>query len=366
MPSTQPALLDVRWLLGIGGIARVGQHIIAGLGELDPPGFNLVLWGEPGHIGDHPDWCRIQPTTRVGCELYAQRELFDVPAHSGGLYLQQQRPLRDWRTATIIHDTIQLRAPSDGVVQKRLRAAFLGKVARRSQVVLTVSEHARLAIERDLGRAASDITRLRLPMDVHLAAAVRSRRSELAADPTWRPNDILFVGRMGWNKNVDGLLRATAMASPDCTLRIFGARGHERDEIRRNGAAAGVEQLDVSVTTSESALVDAYANARAVVLPSFEEGWGLPVWEAIACGIPVVASTGGSLPELAPFSVAPFQSVDVTTSDEPLAEAISIVSDRGAPDPERMNVDSLTALQRGPTRAELARDILDAIAKTRA
>jgi glycosyltransferase involved in cell wall biosynthesis len=50
---------------------------------------------------------------------------------------------------------------------------------------------------------------------------------------------------------------------------------------------------------AEEALPGLYSGAEVFVLPSFDEGFGLPVLEAMACGTPVVVSTCGALPEVA-------------------------------------------------------------------
>ncbi len=50
---------------------------------------------------------------------------------------------------------------------------------------------------------------------------------------------------------------------------------------------------------SDQSIVDLYAEAQLAVVPSLYEGFSLPAIEAMACGVPLVATTGGALPEVA-------------------------------------------------------------------
>ena len=50
---------------------------------------------------------------------------------------------------------------------------------------------------------------------------------------------------------------------------------------------------------TDQAIVELYAQAELAVVPSLYEGFSLPAVEAMACGVPLVATTGGALPEVA-------------------------------------------------------------------
>ena len=101
-------------------------------------------------------------------------------------------------------------------------------------------------------------------------------------------------------KGVRYLLRAFAQVrdSVDAELVVVG-------EFNEGGDAdALVEDLGVgdAITThsgiSTDRLVDLYASADVAVVPSVYEGFGLPAGEAMACGVPVVSTDGGALPEV--------------------------------------------------------------------
>lgn len=350
-------MLDARWLRESSGSGRVAQHTVRGLADLDDPGFTVTLWGDPDHLADIPRWCSIHPSRSTGSEWKGQRDLLNIPRHHGSLYLHQVRPLR-WRSsATLIHDTIQLHygAPRRAF----LRRFYLRSAVRNSELILTVSDHSRRTIIDELGCPPERIRRLQLPIDATLAERVRRRRTE-----TGIGTDILYVGRIADHKNVDGLLGAFAASGLDGErqLRVFGPRRDQRPGLLSLGRQLGIRHLDIATDTTDDDLVDAYAAAALVVQPSFTEGWGLSTFEAIACGIPVVSSNGGALPEQVAYARSPFEQVDVRAVG---ALAKALVDAPFASSVATMNAHSVDAVANGPRRAQLAADIVDTLDQLR-
>jgi len=108
---------------------------------------------------------------------------------------------------------------------------------------------------------------------------------------------ILFVGSLEPRKNLFGLLKAWDEINerhPNISLVIAGTSGSAFRKLSYPSAADRVRWIGYVPETNLPAL---YAGADLFVLPSFDEGFGLPVLEAMACGTPVIASDGGALPE---------------------------------------------------------------------
>ncbi len=113
---------------------------------------------------------------------------------------------------------------------------------------------------------------------------------------------VLFVGSLKEHKNIPTLIRAVQSVREekklDTELVIVGRRDPKNkalsEEIAKN--APFVRYLG---ELPDEELVRLYNAAGVFVLPSFREGFGLPVLEAMACGTPVIVSDRTSLPEIA-------------------------------------------------------------------
>jgi glycosyltransferase involved in cell wall biosynthesis len=120
----------------------------------------------------------------------------------------------------------------------------------------------------------------------------------------------LFVGGLIWRKGADVLLNAWLQAfagRSDVTLVVkdFGARSVYRNADRgpiREHASSGrlprVELIDSELETDE--LVELYRSCDVLVHPYRGEGFGMPVLEAMACGLPVIVTRGGPTDEFCP------------------------------------------------------------------
>lgn len=109
---------------------------------------------------------------------------------------------------------------------------------------------------------------------------------------------IFYVGNAHPHKNVEGLIKAFLLLKKkygELKLVLSGYDHYFWQRIKKE-----YQHQDIIYTgyVSEEKLVALYKNALLFVMPSFEEGFGIPLLEAMACGCPVVSSNAGSLPEV--------------------------------------------------------------------
>jgi len=114
---------------------------------------------------------------------------------------------------------------------------------------------------------------------------------------------LLFLGTLETRKNVglllDGYERLLARRTDVPPLVLAGGLGAGGGAwVERAARPPLAAHVTVTGYVSETERRALYADARAVVVPSLDEGFGLPALEAMACGVPVLATPVGALPEV--------------------------------------------------------------------
>ena len=125
---------------------------------------------------------------------------------------------------------------------------------------------------------------------------------------------VLAVGTLEPRKNLARL--AEAARATGVELRVVGARGWGGVEVSGNG----VRWLG---DVPDARLAELYRGAACVAYPSLYEGFGMPVLEAMACGVPVVTSAGGATEEVAGGAAVLVDPLDPASIAAGLEEASS-------------------------------------------
>jgi len=209
-----------------------------------------------------------------------------------------------WALVTTVHDLVPFRLP--GLVPARHRWAvrcLLGGAVRRASRVIAVSETTRGEL---LARYRLPPTRVVVVPEAAAPHFVPPPPPALAAARARyglaRPY-VLFVGVLEPKKNLDVLLDAVALlrrarAWGETELVVVGAPGWGPDPARRVPALGLDGAVRFVGAAPDADLPALYGGALAFAFPSLWEGFGLPALEAMAAGVPVVASNRGALPEV--------------------------------------------------------------------
>lgn len=206
----------------------------------------------------------------------------------------------------VIADTTWITVPDLGRGQAatvRLWQAAIPHVARRADRVVAISEAGAADVERHL-----DVPRERIDV-IPLGYGDRSRpeptsSGELRARLGLGDGPIVLnVAMKKVHKNqlrlVQAMLAVRATVA-DAQLVLPGAPTPYEGDLRAEAARLGIDgAISFPGYVSAADLEGLYATASAFVFPSLNEGFGLPVLEAMARGVPVVTSSVSALPEVA-------------------------------------------------------------------
>lgn len=283
-----------------GGTGRYTAELLQALAETVPDGWTLSSVVarhadiEPARIGGVPGPRRLPLPPRM---LLAAWQA-GLPLWPGGTGVHAPTPLappqvgRGRRLSVTVHDTVPWTHPGTltprGV---RWHRAMIGRAARRADTLVVPTA----AVAAELGAY------------VTARAAVRVVGHGVTALPAPAPVQlpdryVLAVGTLEPRKGIEVLIAAMAeLADPAVPLLLAGQPGWgELDPVRlarEHGLPEG--RVRVLGRLSDAELATVLQRASVLAAPSLAEGFGLPVLEAMAAGVPVVHSDAAALVEVA-------------------------------------------------------------------
>jgi glycosyltransferase involved in cell wall biosynthesis len=174
------------------------------------------------------------------------------------------------------------------------RARFTAQArdaAARADAVITVSAFTR---EQVIGLLGAD------PARVHVVHHGIRQLEDTAVLPVERKKIVLNVGAIQKRKNIARLVDAFEGLPSDWQLVLAGSGGYGAAEIlARIERSPAQARIRVTGYVSPQELGEWYRRASIFAFPSLDEGFGMPVLEAMAAGVPVITSDRSALPEVA-------------------------------------------------------------------
>ena len=278
-PFRKTAVLDVR-----GGIDALEWVLASAAAFPEPRTFSLRAWR---HLARRPhDFDVVHDNQSLAWGLLGVRRLGLPVVATLHHPITVDRAI-DLAAAPTLRRRLMVRRWYSFVRMQR-------RVAPRLERIVTVSESSRADIVRDMGVAPERLAVVPVGVD--------PGRFRPVPDVARVPGRVMTTARPDTPlKGLLHLLEAVAKVRTErpVELVVVGRPPADGDAVRaveRLGLAGAVRFVP---DVHERRMVELYAESEVAVVPSLYEGFSLPAVEAMACGVPLVATTGGALPEVA-------------------------------------------------------------------
>ena len=258
----------------------------------------------------------------------ARRLLVELPKHvrqlrSSAILSQYTLPIVRVPGIVVVHDVSFVLPESKAWIPPRTLARLrltIGVSVRRARFVIVPTEYTREQLLAHYPVEPDRVLLAPLALDPSLATALQEP-SRLAPVPR-----VLCVGTVLPRKNLPVVAEAVARlrkGGKDVRLRLVGpVRAPGEADLRRMTELLG-DALEVTGAVTPAQLVEEYKSAHVLAYPSLHEGFGLPLLEGMAAGIPVVCSDATCLPEVAGDAAALVPPSDVEGWASALAQALA-------------------------------------------
>lgn len=268
----------------------------------------------------------VSTTNWSTCDIYLQPSFYDgFPSCFKGL------------RAIMVHDVTLLKFnffSSKGCLINNLRGLeyrYKTRFIKRADLVLTNSENTRQDVLHYFKIPSYKVKVALLGLKDLPFCEVSSEELGIPRDPY-----LFYVGGVEFNKNIDRLVKAFSQLKSsnlaydysNLKLVLAGKGFWQKD---RPEAVKIIDLID-SLNLKDSVILPGfipdnflrawYQRSEMFIYPSFYEGFGFPILEAMSCGVPVVASNCSSIPEVGGDAIAYFDPFQVDSIEEKIKEVL--------------------------------------------
>lgn len=212
---------------------------------------------------------------------------------------------RSKKTVTLVYDTSYLDYPqaTKTAIHRWYLSWAVPQSIRRSDAIIAISESTKQSIMRHYGTPPEKISVITPAVDHKLfKPTTKQAIAKVKEKFGITENYFLFLGTLEPRKNVIGVVTAYLQLPTKIRtthqLVLAGAKGWYGDELEALIQQAAPNEIIRPGYIETPEMPALYSGATAFVFPSFFEGWGMPLVEAMACGTPVITADNSSLPEV--------------------------------------------------------------------
>ncbi len=236
--------------------------------------------------------------------------------------------------AVTLYDLIPFINPDPYLVAPQVRRWYYRRLQslKRADLLLAISSSSRMEAIDHLGLPAEQVVNMSsaidpafVPLQVSAEEAASLKRRMGITD-----RFVMYTGGIDHRKNLEGLIEAYALLSPDLRYQrqlaiVCSINEPQREVLRTVAVKCGLQPEEVVLTgyVSEADLIALYNSCELFVFPSLHEGFGLPALEAMTCGAPTIGSNNSSIPEVIGYPEALFDAADVRAIADKMTQVLT-------------------------------------------
>jgi glycosyltransferase involved in cell wall biosynthesis len=278
--------LDATYSLGpnLSGVGVYSREILFGLARAHREARYLFCYRSHRYLGSFSD----RLPRGVGRRLLSEHRGPSADLFHG---LNQRLSAAYYRRrVATFHDLFVISGDYSSPDFRQRFTAQARAAAERSDLIVAVSAFTARQVEQLL-----DVEPTRIRVIPHGARRVPLPSGKLSREPM-----VLSVGAIQRRKNIVRLIEAFERLPREWKLILAGSLGYDSEAAReRIEHSSRKQDIQVLGYVSDAQLEDLYQRSSILAFPSLDEGFGMPILDAMARGVPVLTSNVSAMPEVA-------------------------------------------------------------------